>query len=371
MKNEKLLDEYEFTSRLYVVFSVTTRCNFNCSYCSAKKFSMKEESVNLIIGKRILEKLANFGLPYMQIVFHGGEPLIEFKSLSKMIEFIRESLGDSKTISLSIQSNLSLLTEEMAQFFKTHDVSVGFSLDGDFIANQNLRKAKDSEKTFNAILQGIEILRKYQKKLGCICVVSKDNIDSMDRIMDFFASLHLDSIVINRVAPIGGGTELISTHGISAEDFFQTLISLYEPQKTNGWPKIDPFETLIDMTQKSNIGHLCYPCSAGWGIISVDPSGNVYPCARFCHDPNWICGNLLEEDLLEIYNNEKMKQIRLRGQHIPECNGCEFKDMCGGGCAASAYYSSGRTDVPGYDCEYNKLLFKWLKKIQTSELNKM
>jgi uncharacterized protein len=332
---------------------------------------MKKESVKLDAGKRILENLVKFGLPHVKIVFHGGEPLIEFKTLSKMVEFIRESLGDSKTIELNIQSNLSLLTEEMAQFFKTHDVSISFSLDGDFRANQATRETKDSEKTFNSIMRGIEILRKYQKRLGCICVVSKDNIDSMDRIMDFFASLHIDGVVVNRVAPVGGGVEFASTHGVSAEDFFQTTKSLYERQRVNGWPKINNIEVLIAMIRKSNIGYLCYPCSAGWSMISVDHSGNVYPCARFCNDPNWICGNLLDEDLLEIYNSEKMKQCRLRSQLIPECNSCEFKDRCGGGCAASAYYSSGRIDVPGYDCEYNKLLFKWLKEIQTSELNKM
>ncbi|MCK4827807.1 radical SAM protein, partial [bacterium] len=334
---------YEPLDHLYVVFSITTRCNFNCSYCSAKKFSMKEESVKLDRGKKILEKLVDFGLPYTQIVFHGGEPLIEFKILSKLIEFIRESLGDSKAITLGIQTNLSLLTEEMAQFFKTYDVSIGFSLDGDFRANQATRKSKDSEKTFNSIMQGIEILRKYQKRLGCICVISEHNIDSMDRIMDFFASLRLESVILNQATPLGVEAEYIATHGVSADDFFQTLISLWERQRTNGWPKIQPIETLVDLIhKKTNIGHQCYPCSAGWSIISVDPSGNVYPCGRFCQDPNWICGNLLEDDLLEIYNNEKMKQIRLRGQRIPECNSCEFKDMCGGGCAASAYYSSGR-----------------------------
>ncbi len=137
-----------------------------------------------------MEQIADAGLPYTQIIFHGGEPLIEYKTLSKLIEFARELLGDSRTCRLNIQSNLTLLNEEMAEFFQSHQVSVGFSLDGDFLTNSKTRKNRKTEDVLSAVMRGIDILRKYQKKLGCICVVSKQNIKSMDRIMDFFASLH-------------------------------------------------------------------------------------------------------------------------------------------------------------------------------------
>jgi uncharacterized protein len=362
MTHTKTYATHQTLNSLYYIVCTTTRCNLNCSYCSARKASRKQASLDFEAGKQLLEKIANVSMNFTQIVFHGGEPLMEFDTLSKLIKFTRGNLGDSKTIRLSLQSNLTLLTQEMAEFFKEKQVSVGFSLDGDFLANSKTRKNSDPEKTFDAIMRGVKILKKTQKSVGCICVVSKENINVMDRIMSFFASIKLDGVMLNPAVPVGGGVDFVAEHGVSADEYAKTVISLYERQAARGWPRIDTVDTLIGLAQKTpNLGHRCYPCDAGWSIIAVDQVGNVYPCGRFNNDPNWACGNLLTDDLLTIYNSEKMKKCRTRKQNITQCLSCEFQEICGGGCAASAYYYQGDVNAPGYDCEFNKAMLNWVK----------
>ncbi len=167
--------------------------------------------------------------------------------------------------------------------------------------------------------------------------------------------------MLNPVAPVGGGLEFVTNYGVSAEEFAETLVSLHERQAARSWPRIDTVENLINLSHKTpNVGHRCYPCDAGWSIISVDHLGNVYPCGRFCNDPSWVCGNLSQQRLIDIYATEKMRQCRVRKQ-VLQCSTCEFKDICGGGCAASAYYYHGTVNAPGYDCEINKRLLTWIK----------
>lgn len=71
-------------------------------------------------------------------------------------------------------------------------------------------------------------------------------------------------------------------------------------------------------------------CLAGIAFCTVDPWGNVRPCN---HAP-FICGNLLEQSIEEIWNSEEMQRWR---KMIPkQCYSCSEFGACHGGCRALA-----------------------------------
>jgi len=71
-------------------------------------------------------------------------------------------------------------------------------------------------------------------------------------------------------------------------------------------------------------------CWAGIAYCTIDPWGNLRPCN---HSPT-IAGNILEEPIEKIWNNEIMNRWR---SFLPEqCNNCSKLEICHGGCRAQA-----------------------------------
>jgi radical SAM protein with 4Fe4S-binding SPASM domain len=69
-------------------------------------------------------------------------------------------------------------------------------------------------------------------------------------------------------------------------------------------------------------------CLAGVAYISVDPWGNVRPCA---HSPT-VIGSLLENSITDLWHSEKMENWR---DLMPtECTVCAAYPVCHGGCRA-------------------------------------
>jgi len=69
-------------------------------------------------------------------------------------------------------------------------------------------------------------------------------------------------------------------------------------------------------------------CSACDGLISVAPNGDLIPCASYDDS----LGNLLEEDLLEVWNSPRAVAYRDKQLAHPGCRACEQFDLCNGGC---------------------------------------
>ncbi|MHA1378197.1 MAG: SPASM domain-containing protein [Candidatus Helarchaeota archaeon] len=79
-----------------------------------------------------------------------------------------------------------------------------------------------------------------------------------------------------------------------------------------------------------------YGCVAGIRFCTIDCNGDVYPCSFF-KDSKYIVGNVLEQDLQEMWlNSNVFKQFReMRGKLKGKCKYCEIQEHCGG-CRAIA-----------------------------------
>jgi len=68
------------------------------------------------------------------------------------------------------------------------------------------------------------------------------------------------------------------------------------------------------------------------GALVVEYNGDVYPCDFFVH-PGWKLGSILSDSLRTMV--ESQERTRFIGQKHPlpaECQACEWKALCKGGC---------------------------------------
>jgi uncharacterized protein len=104
--------------------------------------------------------------------------------------------------------------------------------------------------------------------------------------------------------------------------------------------------------------------------ISVDPVGDVYPCATLSGSPDAKYGSLLENDLVTIMNSQCARGYRNR-QVDEQCSTCRWQHVCHGGCQARAYKFFGDHHRRDYYCPslfriYEHIAKRLCEKVGTS-----
>ena len=72
---------------------VTTRCNFRCDYCHASSTSADQKSgdMSLDTAKKAVNMIFRSPSPIIKIEFQGGEPILNWKIVRKIVEYARVS----------------------------------------------------------------------------------------------------------------------------------------------------------------------------------------------------------------------------------------------------------------------------------------
>jgi radical SAM protein with 4Fe4S-binding SPASM domain len=69
-------------------------------------------------------------------------------------------------------------------------------------------------------------------------------------------------------------------------------------------------------------------CACVSGLLSVSPTGEILPCSSFSRG----IGSLLTRSFESIWQSDEALYWRERRYKPPVCRGCEFEELCGGGC---------------------------------------
>ena len=131
------------------VLKVASRCDLACDHCyvyesadqswRGRPLTMSDEVISQAAG-RIAEHAVSHRLNSVQVVLHGGEPLLAGRArLGRIATELRSALGGVCRLDLRIHTNGVLLDEGLCELFAEHDVRVGISIDGDRAANDRHR----------------------------------------------------------------------------------------------------------------------------------------------------------------------------------------------------------------------------------------
>lgn len=115
-------ESYPFICEL----KVTELCNMKCKYC----YRDEDESVEISFQRTIdfFDELAEYYEGQMVCSFHGGEPLIRIDIIKKILEVLSGKKYYNR-MSFTIQTNGTLINEEIIEIFKKYKVGIGISLD--------------------------------------------------------------------------------------------------------------------------------------------------------------------------------------------------------------------------------------------------
>ena len=133
-------DQTRRVDRLQIVLKLTARCSLACRYCyfffkgdeSWKKASgmVRPETLE-VLAERLDEAVAELQPRYVDVIFHGGEPMMVRRSLFiEACEAMIAAVSHRAQLSFRIQTNALHVDDQWLELLSRYDVGVGVSLDG-------------------------------------------------------------------------------------------------------------------------------------------------------------------------------------------------------------------------------------------------
>ena len=318
---------------------VAQDCNLRCKYCfgDGGSYGNKRAVMSEEVGRRavdfIIENSRN--RRHCEIDFFGGEPLINFKVVKAVTEYVRQRETETdKIFKLTLTTNGMLLNDEAVKWLNDNNISLVLSLDGrkeihDAMrpdstghgsydrALKNFRKLVDSRNGDNYYLRGT-----YTKK----------NLDFTSDVLDLndkgFDILSVEPVVL-KDSPLGF-TEA-DLPRINEE--YDRLTDAYLKRQRDG-KGFFFFHFNVDLSNGPCVAKRLSGCGAGHEYFAVDVNGDLYPCHQFVGRDKYKLGSVFNGVEDPQNWSEYFRQSHVLNK--PKCRECWARFFCSGGCHANA-----------------------------------
>lgn len=338
-------------------------CNLRCRYCF---YNTTDQATPHVMSDQLLKVFLE---EYMQLfsgrlifIWHGGEPLLTgLRFFEKIVELQAENLRPGHKIQNTIQTNATLIDDEWAKFFKTHNFRVGVSLDGDKESHDHFRQHYNGRGSFDAVTRGINILRSHGVEPGIIQTLTRDNLVRTPEDFDFFANiLRVKGWGTNTFLDVKAVNQSMLDQTITNEDLTERLklyVDLWLEQDDRHL-RVREIENFISGVVGRKAPNCTFNGSCT-GFFCLEHDGRIYPCDRLSNRPELLFGNLSQESLVDILNGDvRMKYAEDVNALHPDCAKCEWRNACHNGCTM---HRVGGIRGKYFYCETRKAIFAYLK----------
>ena len=166
-------------------------CNLRCGYCIfggnyLGERNHKSFNMDLNIARKSIEYFLEHSLetrPLRAISFYGGEPLMNFELIKKIID----EYGKEKRTFFTISTN-GIFLERYADYLRENGVTISLSLDGPREIHDKNRVTINGKPTYDIIMKGLKKLGEdfVKRKLSFSSTITKseDFIESYKYFRD-------------------------------------------------------------------------------------------------------------------------------------------------------------------------------------------
>jgi uncharacterized protein len=299
----------------------------------------------------------------VEIGFFGGEPLLEFGLIKAVTALIHEhpSFNPDK-VRISITTNGTIFTDEIASFLREEGVVLCISCDGP-PEIQNLSRCFPNGKGSSSIVEkNIREIVKLFPLAPVNAVYSPSTLQSLPQVIDYFVSLGVSNIYLSPNI----STLWAKKDADLLPEIYNSIGEKYLQFYNEGKPK---HISIIDGKISTLLSGGYQPferCQMGSGEFAFTASGNIYPCERLVgsDDGETNCIGNLNEGL----SVKKCCSGSSNAAANLDCKSCGIKSYCMNWCGCTNYYSTGRYDIVGpFMCASEKALittaFKIIKEL--------
>lgn len=359
-----------------IIGQMTTACNQRCKYCyehgpghstneTMTLESFKEALDTVIYHRCILGSIDNI----VDWHFHGGEVLLlPWSILKQMILYVEERQKFFPNVTWSMQSNGTLLTDEVAKFFAVRGKDFGFSWDG---FGDNLRMSlKDNEDVINNL---VKYHTKYGLKSSYLLVLSRQNmktwIDDYLAVKDCIGATQIGiNILCDVKDDLIPSVDELWTYW--AEPVLNSFLTENPIVERDIYTFIQKALTGIvySIKKKEKTGCFDRICAHGSNMTTITPSYDMRPCDKYleCGDfinkrENW---NIKDRDFLGLqtmnyvyhFYDKLFKEEAKLG-----CDSCYANAICQGECQSYNISRYGDIKIDGSLCSLYRKIYSFIE----------
>jgi uncharacterized protein len=340
------------------ILKVHSRCNLSCSYCYVYEMAdqswrhmprrMSDKTAAKAV-ERIAEHAGKHDLGSVEIILHGGEPLLAGADwLARQVKSLHDKVPAH--VNVSVQTNGTLLSRATLETLKSCGISIGVSLDGDAEATGRHRVYANGRNSFGKVADGLDLLGSDEFREcygGILCTIDTSN----DPVATYEALLKFSPPALDVLLPHANWTS--PPPGTGYADW---LIRLFErwysaPQQET---RIRFFSELIQLILGlpggvEGLGLLpstLVVIDTDGSIKQLDSLSSAYPGAA---DTGLdVLANGFDDAL--SLPTTVARQIGADGLS-QQCQSCQVMEICGGGLYPHRYRAGAGFLNPSVYCE--------------------
>jgi uncharacterized protein len=367
-------------------------CNLSCAYCfylekqalfsPGEQYRMSDDVLSAFITRYITSQPT----PVVEFVWQGGEPTLLGIDFFKRVIKLQKPFAKQKTITNSLQTNGTLLTEKWCRFLKKHNFTVGLSLDGPQEIHDRYRCDRKGNGSFDKVMQGLKLLREHKVAYNVMACVARETARKPLDVYRFLRDQGVEFIqfspVVERMpdarsrrhglrlaepASLGKDEQQteVTPWSVIPDEYGDFLIDIYEE-----WVRHDVGRVFVmnfEWALNAWIGNpspVCIHAKQCGRSLALEHNGDVYACDH-CVYPEYRLGNILTEALPDLAQRSQRSGFGVSKETaLPRwCRECDVLAACQGGCPkhrfAKTYYGE-----PGlhYLCPGYRKFFLHIRK---------
>jgi uncharacterized protein len=146
-------------------------------------------AITEMVAKRIGEHASTHQLSSVDVILHGGEPLLTgTRWLTELTGLFRAQIPAE--VNFTVQTNGTLLHRPMLEALRNLGIGVGVSLDGDAEATGRYRRYPNGRNSYDAVADGLLLLSSPEfgeiyGGLLCVVDVSNDPVATYESLLKF------------------------------------------------------------------------------------------------------------------------------------------------------------------------------------------
>jgi uncharacterized protein len=325
---------------------ITGVCNLQCSYCIAKHVPKWPMSID--IGQKAVDLMfyLSEGAKSIEFIFTGGEPLLEYNTLSHLIEYSSTKAQSSgMDISFVLKTNGTILNSEILGTIQKYDIDVVISIDGNQQIHDKHRLAKNGEKTYEIVSRNLKNLLQNHVKCTASLTVHPDAIQSVLLGIQMLNNLGIKSI---DVGPVYGTVKWSDSESLQfSQLLFDIANFVFESKNRGGEINVNPVEK--ESAHINSILSETWGCHAASSNLAFLPNGQISGCSSLAmisnEFPELIIGNV--ESGIDQTSLDRLIYLAQCGIEAKlTCKECKTSSNCAGGCLAINYSTSGSAFFP-------------------------
>ena len=343
---------------LHVVIT-TLRCNQSCRYCHASRTDMSRVDTDMSIetAKGVVDLAMQSTSSYINFEYTGGEPIVNMPAVKFVVEYSREkNRYEGKTLDHSIVTNMTYMTEDVAEYLIANNIWVCTSLDGSQdVHNWNrtwIQGKGGSGGAYESVIKWIRYFnRRYVEDgldpelfhVDALMTTTRKTFEDPRGLVDLYTGLGIRNIHIRALNPFGFATKTWRRIGYSAEEyltFYEKVLDYIIELNLKGVQIMEG--TAATLLKKiltpddPNFVDIRSPIGSGTGQLAYSYDGKIYPSdegrmVAGMGDDFFLIGEVGKSSYADLVNHPTVRALALSSitDGLPGCNTCWNAPFCG------------------------------------------